>query len=434
MSALTALGERRVAARIAGVAVLSVPAVLLRLSGTHPAPVLGMIAFGAGVLGAAVLLMWAAETARRDMSGSLALALLALIAVLPEYAVDLYYAYAAGSRPEYTAYAAANMTGANRLLVGVGWALVVLAFTLGTRRLVRSRSRAAGAEARAGTVRWDVWLRGHQRIELGFLAVAAVVAFVPALTGEIGWYIAIILIALYVLYVLRISRTGEQDEEEPAGVAGVLAGFPARTRRVTTAVLFVLGALVIFACAEPFADALVDAGSSLGVDRFLLVQWLAPLASEAPELIVAVVFAWRLRDGDAIGALLSSKVNQWTLLVGTLPIAYRLGGGAWSLPLDSRQTEEMLLTAAQTVLGLALLVDLVFRRREALLLFGLFVVQFVLPWESARLFLSLIYLALGFTVLMMKWDALAAAMRVVVRPDDGRAPSSGRGSPHEPEP
>ncbi|MFC6933125.1 hypothetical protein ACFQHO_24145 [Actinomadura yumaensis] len=125
--------------RVAVTAAVAVPAVVLRLAGVHVPPVAGMFLYGAGVLAAAVLLMWAAETARVDMSGALALALLALIAVLPEYAVDLYYAYRAGSEPAYTAYAAANMTGANRLLVGVGWALVVLAFALGARRTGRHR-------------------------------------------------------------------------------------------------------------------------------------------------------------------------------------------------------------------------------------------------------------------------------------------------------
>ncbi|RMI47411.1 sodium:proton exchanger [Actinomadura harenae] len=408
---------------MAGVVVLAAPAVVLRLTGTHPSPVPGMILFGAGVLGAAVLLMWAAETARRDMSGALALALLALIAVLPEYAVDLYYAYAAGSKPEYAAYAAANMTGANRLLVGVGWALVVLAFTLGSRHI--ARKRGVPPEERR-EVR-PVLLRRHHRIELGFLAVAAVIAFIPALVGEIGWYVALALIFLYVLYVVRIARSPDEDEEEPVGVAAALSALPTEARRVTTAVLFLLGAVVIFACAEPFAESLVNAGSSLGIDRFLLVQWLAPLASEAPELIVAVVFAWRLRDADAMGALLSSKVNQWTLLIGTLPFAYQLGGGSWSLPLDSRQTEEVLLTAAQTVLGLAVLVDLVFRRREAVMLFALFVVQFVLPWHGARLFLSAVYLAAGFTILFLKKDDLLAALRTVVQPADARPDDGGGG-------
>ena len=46
--------------------------------------------------------------------------------MLPEYFVDLYFAYTAGSNPDYVAYAAANMTGSNRLLLGLGWSSVVL--------------------------------------------------------------------------------------------------------------------------------------------------------------------------------------------------------------------------------------------------------------------------------------------------------------------
>ena len=67
------------------------------------------------------MLSWAAEVAQLDIPQALALALLALIAVLPEYAVDMYFAWMAGKNPSYTAFATANMTGANRLLIGVGW-------------------------------------------------------------------------------------------------------------------------------------------------------------------------------------------------------------------------------------------------------------------------------------------------------------------------
>ena len=44
--------------------------------------------FGLAVVGAAFLLAWAAEVLQLDVSQGLALAVLALIAVLPEYAVD----------------------------------------------------------------------------------------------------------------------------------------------------------------------------------------------------------------------------------------------------------------------------------------------------------------------------------------------------------
>ena len=95
------------------------------------------------------------------------------------------------------------------------------------------------------------------------------------------------------------------------------------------------------------------AGTELGIDRFLLVQWLAPLASEAPEFIIAIIFAARGKGTAAIATLISSKVNQWTLLIGSLPIAHLAGGGS-ALVLDPRQVEEVLLTATQTLMGVAI--------------------------------------------------------------------------------
>ena len=44
--------------------------------------------FGVEILGAAFLLSWGAEVAQMDISRGLALAILARIAILPEYAVD----------------------------------------------------------------------------------------------------------------------------------------------------------------------------------------------------------------------------------------------------------------------------------------------------------------------------------------------------------
>ena len=111
---------------LAIVRVVICPALVLRILGVHLEPVLGLVVFGGAVVGASFVLAWAAEAAQIDVSGSLAVAVLAVIAVLPEYAVDLYYAYAAGHVPAYTQYAAANMTGSNRLLMGLGWPVVVL--------------------------------------------------------------------------------------------------------------------------------------------------------------------------------------------------------------------------------------------------------------------------------------------------------------------
>src|SRR3977135_2185514 len=108
--------------KVALVVGVALPAAVVRAVGVDLRPQLAAAVFGAAVVASAFLLAWAAEAAQVDISGSMAIAILALIAVLPEYAVDLYFSYTAGHKPEFTQYAAANMTGSNRLLTGVRWA------------------------------------------------------------------------------------------------------------------------------------------------------------------------------------------------------------------------------------------------------------------------------------------------------------------------
>jgi cation:H+ antiporter len=154
--------------------------------------------------------------------------------------------------------------------------------------------------------------------------------------------------------------------------------FRDRPRRVVVLVLLVLSAAVILLCAEPFAEALVESGRAAHIDEFLLVQWLAPLASEAPELLVAGLYAYRLNTANALGTLVSSKVNQWTLLVGTLPVAFAIAShSTHGLPIVAEQREELLLTAAQSVFAVAVLANLTLKVSEASMLLGLFLVQFV---------------------------------------------------------
>ena len=186
---------------------------------------------------------------------------------------------------------------------------------------------------------------------------------------------------------------------------------PARPRRTLVVTLFVVAAAVILACAEPFAESLIGAGTELGIDRFLLVQWLAPLASEAPEFIIAIIFAARGKGTAAIATLISSKVNQWTLLMGSLPIAYMAGGGGTSLVLDGRQIEEVLLTATQTMMGVALILALRFHRYTAWALLALFVVQFPITSTHGRLILCGVYAVLAVAALIVNRRYLLATLR-----------------------
>jgi cation:H+ antiporter len=388
--------------RLAIAAGVAVPAIVLRLAGTPVSPELTVLVFGVGVVASAVLLSWAAEAAQVDISSSLAIALLALIAVLPEYAVDLYFSFTAGSDPTYTQFAAANMTGSNRLLIGIGWPLVafVAFWAMRRRRLGEApEPRASWAARRREPA---VVLPGRNRVELAFLAIASAYAFLIPATHSIAWYDAVILLGLFGAYVWRVTREG-RGEPELVGVAADIAQLAPGPRRALVTGLFLFAAAVVVMAAKPFADGLVATGASLGIDRFLLVQWLAPLSSEAPELIVATILAWRLHAAEGLGMLLSAKVNQWTLLVGSLWVAYSLGGGAGRpLPLDERQTEEFLLTSAQALLAFAVLADRRFGLWEALAVFGLFALQFPFPTTDVRLAFSAAYIVVAVGMLVYR--------------------------------
>jgi hypothetical protein len=218
------------------------------------------------------------------------------------------------------------------------------------------------------------------------------------LSGQIHIALGLVLLAVFGFYLRQVALQ-PQTEPELIGTPARLAVLPTRRRRWLLGGLFVFAALAVLASAEPFAHALIDTGTELGVNKVLLVQWLAPLASEAPEFIVAILLAMRGNADDGLGALLSSKVNQWTLLVGSLPIAYIAGGGNVAMPLDAHQVAETTLTAAQTVLGFVVIMRLRFHLRSALVLLTLFVVQFALPGHTARYVIAAIYGAIALAML-----------------------------------
>jgi cation:H+ antiporter len=281
----------------------------------------------------------------------------------------------------------ANMTGSNRLLMGIGWPVVVLIAVAVARK-------ATGKAARA------LDLEPSNRVELGFLLIAGVAAFLIPATGQIHLIFGIALLAWFGFYLYKLSR-GDVEEPDPIGAAAALGKLPDHARRVTVVAMLVVAAAVILACAKPFANSLIDAGTQLGIDKFLLVQWLAPLASEAPEFIIAIIFAARGKGTAAIATLISSKANQWTLLVGSLPLAHLLGGGGPALVLDGRQIEEMLLTATQTLMGIALILALRFHRFSAWALLALFVVQFPITSTTGRLTLCGIYAVIALAALIV---------------------------------
>jgi cation:H+ antiporter len=98
-------------------------------------------------------------------------------------------------------------------------------------------------------------------------------------------------------------------------------------------------------------------------------------------LLIASLFAWRLAARTGIGALISSKVNQWTLLVGTLPIVFMIFAGQFTgLPLNEVQRDELWVTATQSVFAVAIIASRSISTREAWAMFTLFLVQLAESW------------------------------------------------------
>ncbi len=359
------------------------------------APQIESLISGLAVVSAAFLLSWAAETAEIDVPRSVSLAVVALLAVLPEYAVDAYFTWMAGKvGGNYIHYATANMTGANRLLIGVGWSLVMIL------AIIKSK-------------RDEIELDESLNLEIFFLFAATIYAFVLPIKDAISLVDSFIFVSLYVLYIFLASKS-EMEEFEMEGVPKYFCTLDAMKRRFIVLMLMIFSALVIFISVEAFSEGLLRTAKLLNIDKFLVVQWIAPLASEAPEFIVALYLVRKLRVSASLNALISSKVNQWTLLIGTLAVILSISSMKFSaLPLDMRQREEILLTASQSLFAISLILDKKIRLLEAISLLFLFLIQIIFPSVLLRYVISFIYLALAIPMMIRNRREVISVMRYI---------------------
>ena len=368
-----------------------VPAIVLRFSGIHLTPAVAALIFGLGIVGGAFLLSWAAEVAQLDISASFAIAILALIAILPEYAIEAVLAWDAGASfdlvtrevtPEM-ARVAANVTGANRLLIGLGWSVVILIFWIKRRR--------------------SLDMRGFMTLELPFLAVATFLSLFIFIFQQVSLILAAVLIGVYIFY-LWASSTRESEEPELVGAAALLGSLPVAHRRSWVIFLFVYAAGIILIAAEPFVEGLIETGGALGIDEFILIQWLAPLASESPEIIVAVLFTLRANPVAGMTTLISSEVNQLTLLIGSMVVIFSISAGQpISFPLDDRQSVEFLLTTAMSVFAILLIAPRIISWRAGVVLLGLFIAHLFFLDTGARLIFAYVFFALSIGLVIQNW-------------------------------
>jgi cation:H+ antiporter len=364
--------------------------------GLHLGTITESILYGLAILGAAFLLSWTTEAAEVDISKGLAVAVLAFIAVLPEYAVDASITWRAAKDPEIISLAVANMTGANRILIGLALPMIFFIFW---RSLRNKKSSTESKASDASTPITILKMPRSTSVELILLLAAVLYSFILPLKGGITIIDTAILFSIFGGYLYLIGR---QTSESPdlMGPALLIGTLPTNKRRLSLVLLFLFSAGIVFTAADPFAQGLEHTGEELGIDKFLLLQFVAPLASESPEFLVCGILAFRGHASLAMAALISSKLNQWTLLLGSLPLVFSASSGEIAtLPLQDRQQLEVFLTAAQGLFAVALFMNLKLDMKASLSLVILFLIQAVLPYDEIRLAIGILYILLTFVLI-----------------------------------
>src|SRR5262245_30844105 len=89
------------------------------------------------IIVAAFLIAWGAEAAQFMVSQGLALAVLAWLQTLPEFAVEADIAWGAGQGRNPVAEMTANFTGSIRLIMGLGMPIVFFIYAIANRGRAR---------------------------------------------------------------------------------------------------------------------------------------------------------------------------------------------------------------------------------------------------------------------------------------------------------
>ncbi len=321
--------------------------------------------------------------------------MLAWMQTLPEFAVEAVLAW-----KQQTSFLLANLTGALRLLTGLAWPMIYLTAAIVHRR-------------RTGTPLRRIKLDAHHSIEVIGLFFPLVYALFIWWKGSLHLWDAIPLFAMYGLYLTLLLKLPPEEQEgidELDLVPRTIVKAPRGWRIAGIFGCFLIGASLIYLATEPFLNSLQAMALAFGVPAFLVIQWLAPIISEFPELLSTFYFARQEENaGVALMNIASSNIVQWTLLVAMLPVVYSLGRGAPSgFALDHAQRTELLLTVGQSFVSMLFLLNMYFSFAEAIALFVLFAVQFVLPvffGDEVRQYITWVFLAwtaVGFTWFIIK--------------------------------
>jgi len=320
---------------------------------------------------AAMLITWAAECGQFFISQGLALAVLAWVQTLPEFAVEAVIALDAAKDPSKMHLITANFTGSLRLFVGLGFPMVYFV-SLFSRKTHEKKSS------------WVIKLEDEHSIAIISILPAIAYFLVIYFKSTLNIFDGLILGLIYAAYLLLLSKMPPHDKEEIGDMGRIpkhvmKLKYPLNILSITA--LFIAGAVIIYFSAHPFLNSMLAIALVIGVAQFVFVQWVAPFLSEFPEKLSA--FYWARRPSKAPMALInfiSSSINQWTILAAMIPFIYSFGVGKISpVVFDDHQKLEILLTIVQSYLAFLFLASMSFHIFEASALFILWLIQFIMP-------------------------------------------------------
>lgn len=342
------------------------------------------------ILLSAFLVAWGAEAAQFLISQGLALAILAWLQTLPEFAVEAVIAWEAGKDPVRSHLAIANLTGAIRLLLGLGWPMIYFVFVVAGRR---QATRAFPS----------IRLEREHAVEVVGLAPPLLYFLVILWKQSINWVDAAVLITLYVVYLWVLMRNPSKEEENLSEAPRISQwAYRQRGWRQQAAIggLFAVGGALLYVTAHPFLESMLAVAAILGIGQFFLVQWVAPFLSEFPEFVSTFNWARRVtRAPMALMNIVSSNINQWTILAAMIPLVYGYSHlhhyGTWAdFHFDTPQRLEIGLTLLQTMLGILVLANMEFDWLDASVLFVLWLAQFIVPhWREEVAVLYAVWIA-----------------------------------------
>ncbi|HEX7191776.1 MAG TPA: hypothetical protein VF381_09415, partial [Thermoanaerobaculia bacterium] len=344
------------------------------------------------ILFSAFVIAWAAEAAQFLMSQGLALAILAWLQTMPEFAVEAVIAWEAGKDIVKTHLAIANFTGSLRLLVGLGWPMVYFVAAVFRRKLVA------------------VELDKEHSVEIfGLFLPIAYFTFIWW-KGTLTIWDAVPLSAAYFLYLWVLWKLPPIEESEEAiedlgFVPRKVLSFQGRARVMAILLLFIGGGLLLYFTAHPFLNSMLALAASLGVSTFVFVQWVAPFLSEFPEKLSAFYWARKVSTANvALMNMVSSNINQWSILSGLIPVIFVISAGKIQpLHFDAFQRHEIILTILQSFLGFLLLLNLELRFHEAVILFVFWLVQFVMPpWREEMIWVYAIWCGIEIVRMLLR--------------------------------